>query len=60
MRVPSDTTSGQFEFAPQDVTTPDEIGTSITALLLEHARLMDERENAEVGACLECHRESNK
>jgi hypothetical protein len=41
MRV-LDATSGQFEFAPQDLSTPDEIGISITALLLEHARLMDE------------------
>jgi DNA-binding response OmpR family regulator len=42
MRV-LDTTSGQFEFSPQDVTTKDELGMSVTALLLEHARLTDER-----------------
>lgn len=42
MRV-LDTTSGQFEFSPQDVTAKDEVGTSVTALLLEHAQLTDER-----------------
>jgi DNA-binding response OmpR family regulator/Tfp pilus assembly protein PilZ len=42
MRV-LDATSGQFEFSSQDVTTKDELGMSVTALLLEHARLTDER-----------------
>ena len=35
---------GQFEFSPQDVPDEDEIGASITALLLEHARETDEGE----------------
>lgn len=34
---------GQFEFAPGDVTAEDELRTTTTALLLEHARLTDER-----------------
>jgi CheY-like chemotaxis protein len=38
-----DTTSGQFEFASRDVTAEDDLGMSVTALLLEHARLTDER-----------------
>jgi CheY-like chemotaxis protein len=38
-----DTTSGQFEFAPGDGTVEDELKMSVTALLLEHARLTDER-----------------
>lgn len=38
-----DALSGQFEFSPQDVTVKDELGMSTTALLLEHARLADER-----------------
>jgi hypothetical protein len=42
MRV-LDSTSGQFEFSPQEVTAKDELGMSVTALLLEHARLTDER-----------------
>lgn len=33
---------GQFEFSPQSVTGRDEIQTSITELLLEHARRSDE------------------
>jgi hypothetical protein len=37
-----DTMSGQFEFSPQEVGTTDELGMSVTALLLEHARLTDE------------------
>jgi CheY-like chemotaxis protein/Tfp pilus assembly protein PilZ len=41
MRV-LDTTSGQFEFASQEVSAEDEIDMSTTALLLEHARLTDE------------------
>jgi uncharacterized protein (TIGR02266 family) len=36
-------TSGQFEFAAQDVACEDEIRSTSTALLLEHARVMDER-----------------
>jgi hypothetical protein len=38
-----DALSGQFEFSPQDVSVKDELGMSTTALLLEHARLTDER-----------------
>ncbi len=34
---------GQFEFSPAAIGGKDEIGTSITALLLEHARLADEK-----------------
>jgi CheY-like chemotaxis protein/Tfp pilus assembly protein PilZ len=35
-------TTGQFEFALQDVMCDDELQVSVTALLLEHARLGDE------------------
>lgn len=35
-------TRGQFEFAAAEVLCPDAIGTSVTALLLEHARRSDE------------------
>lgn len=35
-------TSGQFEFAPQDVACRDELGQSVSALLLEHAQRSDE------------------
>lgn len=35
--------NGQFEFAAGDVPPKDELATSTTALLLEHARLTDER-----------------
>ena len=42
MRV-FDTMSGQFEFSPQEVAVNDEFRTSVTALLLEHAHLTDER-----------------
>jgi DNA-binding response OmpR family regulator len=38
-----DYTSGQFEFEAGDVSGKDELSTSTTALLLEHARLTDER-----------------
>ena len=38
-----DALTGQFEFSPQDVAVKDELGMSTTALLLEHARLTDER-----------------
>jgi response regulator of citrate/malate metabolism len=34
--------SGQFEFAPQDVSGDDEVRVTVTALLLEHARMRDE------------------
>jgi uncharacterized protein (TIGR02266 family) len=34
--------AGQFEFAAQDVPDDDPLGTSLTALLLEHARRADE------------------
>jgi len=33
---------GQFEFATQDVPYPDELRTSLTAILLDHARVSDE------------------
>ncbi|HEX9102189.1 MAG TPA: response regulator, partial [Polyangia bacterium] len=36
-------TRGQFEFATQDVACADDLKTSVTALLLEHARRSDER-----------------
>ncbi len=38
-----DWTSGQFEFTEQEVNEKDELGTSISNILLEHARLADER-----------------
>lgn len=34
---------GQFEFAPQEVACADDLQTSMTALLLEHARRSDEQ-----------------
>lgn len=42
MRV-LDAESGQFEFTSQEVNVPDELGVSVTTLLLEHARDQDER-----------------
>ena len=38
-----DWTRGQFEFAAQDVACADDLGTTVMALLLEHARRSDER-----------------
>jgi CheY-like chemotaxis protein len=38
-----DWNNGQFEFTPEDVQAADEIKTASTALLLEHARISDER-----------------
>ena len=38
-----DWNNGQFEFTPEDVQADDEIKTASTALLLEHARISDER-----------------
>jgi|RhiMethySRZTD1v2_1073278.scaffolds.fasta_scaffold41866_4 DNA-binding response OmpR family regulator/Tfp pilus assembly protein PilZ len=38
-----DWNNGQFEFTPEGVTAADEIKTATTALLLEHARIADER-----------------
>ena len=38
-----DWNNGQFEFTPEDVQASDEIKTASTALLLEHARISDER-----------------
>jgi hypothetical protein len=38
-----DWSNGQFEFTPESVTATDEIKTATTALLLEHARIADER-----------------
>jgi CheY-like chemotaxis protein/Tfp pilus assembly protein PilZ len=42
MRV-LDYKGGQFEFSAGDVSTTDDLKTTTTALLLEHARLTDER-----------------
>jgi uncharacterized protein (TIGR02266 family) len=39
-----DWTSGQFEFAAQDVACEDELRSSVTSILLEHARVRDESE----------------
>lgn len=36
-------TSGQFELSAEDVTVTDEIRTSISQLVLEHAKMTDER-----------------
>jgi CheY-like chemotaxis protein len=33
---------GRFEFTPASITAPDEVGVTVTALLLEHARIRDE------------------
>ena len=38
-----DWNNGQFEFTPEEVRTEDEIKTATTAILLEHARIADER-----------------
>jgi DNA-binding response OmpR family regulator len=38
-----DWNNGQFEFTPEDIRAEDEIKTATTALLLEHARIADER-----------------
>jgi DNA-binding response OmpR family regulator len=38
-----DWNNGQFEFTPEDVQANDEIKMASTALLLEHARISDER-----------------
>lgn len=37
-----DWTSGEFEFSPCAVTEPDEIGASLTGLILDHAQAKDE------------------
>jgi uncharacterized protein (TIGR02266 family) len=37
-----DWTSGQFEFAAQDIACSDDLRTTLTAILLDHARLKDE------------------
>jgi uncharacterized protein (TIGR02266 family) len=37
-------TKGQFEFASQEVACADELRTSVTSLLLEHARVHDEEQ----------------
>jgi uncharacterized protein (TIGR02266 family) len=42
-----DSRTGQFEFAPQDVSTEDEVDASVTELLLEHARRTDEGQRDE-------------
>lgn len=39
-----DWSEGRFEFTATPVATADEVGASTTSLLLEHARLRDERE----------------
>jgi DNA-binding response OmpR family regulator len=36
-------TNGQFEFAPHDVGGNDQLGMTVTGLLLEHAQLSDEK-----------------
>jgi hypothetical protein len=38
-----DLTEGQFEFSPSTIVATDEIGASVTQLLLEHARTRDEQ-----------------
>lgn len=38
-----DWTEGQFEFTPQEVDVQDEIRSSVTQILLDHARRADER-----------------
>lgn len=35
--------TGQFEFSPQEVPDTDDVKSSVSALLLEHARLADEK-----------------
>jgi DNA-binding response OmpR family regulator len=42
MNVVLDWTNGQFEFAAQDVACEDELRSSVTSILLEHARVHDE------------------
>jgi hypothetical protein len=34
---------GQFEFSPAEITGRDEVGLSVTQILLEHARRRDEK-----------------
>jgi CheY-like chemotaxis protein len=43
---------GQFEFSPSAVGGRDEVGASITALLLEHARVRDEESASSAGITL--------
>jgi uncharacterized protein (TIGR02266 family) len=38
-----DVRQGRFEFTTREVTEPDTVGTSVTGLLLEHARRQDEK-----------------
>jgi uncharacterized protein (TIGR02266 family) len=40
-----DWTEGQFEFGAQDVACADELRTSLTAILLDHARVEDESQS---------------
>jgi uncharacterized protein (TIGR02266 family) len=42
MNLVLDWTTGQFEFAAQDVACADELGKTLTSILLDHARLRDE------------------
>jgi len=42
MNAVLDWTAGQFEFSAQEVACSDELRTSMTSLLLEHAQLRDE------------------
>jgi CheY-like chemotaxis protein/Tfp pilus assembly protein PilZ len=39
-----DLAEGQFEFSPSTIAAVDEIGASVTQLLLEHARMRDEQD----------------
>ncbi len=41
-----DWSEGHFEFSPAAIAGPDELGLSVTALLLEHARTRDEEKTA--------------
>ena len=40
-----DWTAGQFEFSGCEVVGADELGHATTQILLEHARISDERSN---------------
>jgi DNA-binding response OmpR family regulator len=44
MNVVLDWTNGQFEFAAQDIKCEDELRSSVTSILLEHARVHDEND----------------
>jgi uncharacterized protein (TIGR02266 family) len=44
MNLVLDWTSGQFEFDAQDISCEDELRSSVTSILLEHARVRDEND----------------